>query len=155
MDRLTEFLVHLRTLLRRGAGNPPRETERTSFRYDSGPSLNTAEADRRRHVHAANRPRCLSGMLLASLSVSTLLTGCSTTEKKTVGDLQYLDGEKSVSHYRGYGTAIEHPCIDNVTSRAVQLSGEPRSLQRRLPTGRAPFETMPVSLISYSMEPSW
>ena len=74
----------------------------------------------------------LCTLLLAGLSISTLLTGCSTTAKKTVCELQYLDGEKPVSHYRGYNTAIEYPCIDNVTARAVQLSGEPRSLQRRV-----------------------
>ena len=132
MDRLSEFLEHLRTLLRRGAENPHLEKELTSFRCGSRPCLSAVSTDHGRVIHAMRAQRILSGLLLASLSVSTLLTGCSTTEKKKACDLQYLDGEKPVSHYRGYNTAIEYPCNDNVTDRAVQLSGEPRSLQRRL-----------------------
>ena len=132
MDRLSVFLEHLRTLLRCSTENPCSEKDLTSIRYGSRPYRSAVSLDHGPGIHAMPVQRFLAGLLLASLSVSTLLTGCSTTEKKKACDLQYLDGEKPLSHYRDYGTAIEYPCIDNVTARAVQLSGEPRSLERRV-----------------------
>jgi outer membrane protein TolC len=68
----------------------------------------------------------------AALCSGVLLSGCSTTEKARVSDLQYLCEGSGRSSYRGHNTAIEHPCLDNVTAEAVQVSDEPRTLQRRV-----------------------
>lgn len=67
-----------------------------------------------------------------TLCSGILLSGCSTTEKKKLPDLQYLSERTSGASYRGYNTAIEYPCIDNVTAEAVQVSDEPRNLLRRV-----------------------
>ncbi len=86
-----------------------------------------------RAVSAVKSGRSLGRSLIcAGLSTSMLLTGCSSAGKKTAKDLKYLDGDKPIVHYKDYDTAIEYPCIDNVTARAVQLSGEPRNLGRRV-----------------------
>ncbi|MFN8706099.1 MAG: TolC family protein [Planctomyces sp.] len=71
--------------------------------------------------------RPLSFLLMGSL----LLSGCSTTQKKSVSDLQYLKEGSGGNYYRNRSTAIEYPCLDNETAQAVQVSHEPRSLQRR------------------------
>ncbi|HQX50806.1 MAG TPA: TolC family protein [Planctomycetaceae bacterium] len=70
--------------------------------------------------------------MVAALSSSLMLSGCSMSRKKSPCDLHYADGDKPITSYRDYGTAIEYPAIDNVTARAVQLSGEPRNLQRNV-----------------------
>ncbi|MFO0974810.1 MAG: TolC family protein [Planctomycetaceae bacterium] len=70
-------------------------------------------------------------LLVAGVSGSLLLSGCSASGKKTVSDLQYLDGEKPISYFKGHNTAIEHPAIDNETAENVQITEEPRSLERR------------------------
>ncbi len=71
-------------------------------------------------------------LLVAGVSGSLLLSGCSASGKKTVSDLQYLDGEKPISYFKGHNTAIEHPAIDNETAENVQVTEEPRSLERRI-----------------------
>ena len=71
-------------------------------------------------------------MIVGALSSSMMLSGCSMHRKKRPSELHYADGDKSITSYRGYNTAIEYPAIENVTARAVQLSGEPRSLQRNV-----------------------
>ena len=71
-------------------------------------------------------------MLVGVLSSSMMLSGCSMSRKKRPSELHYADGEKAITSYRGYNTAIEHPAIENVTARAVQLSGEPRNLARNV-----------------------
>ena len=71
-------------------------------------------------------------VLVAALSSSMTLTGCSMSRKKSPSELQYADGDKPITSYRDYSTAIEYPAIDNVTARAVQLSGEPRNLRRNV-----------------------
>ena len=70
--------------------------------------------------------------LTAALCGSMLLPGCSTTQKTMVSDLQYLADQQQGNYYRGRNTAIEYPCLDNVTAHAVQVSDEPRNLQRRV-----------------------
>ncbi len=68
----------------------------------------------------------------ASLCASLMLSGCSSTQKTAARDLQWADGEKPVAWYKGHNTAIEYPAIDNETDPAVQVTGEPRSLQRKV-----------------------
>jgi len=110
MDRLSDFIWQLRGLIRRG------------FR----PRLQPVNAA------ADNQPfsRAMRLIAVAGLGTSLLLSGCSAAGKKTPKDLQYLDGDKPVSYYKEHSTAIEYPCIDTVTAKAVQLSGEPRNLHR-------------------------
>lgn len=94
----------------------------------------------RRHLLKASSPQPVSGrrtrmprlILIGALSSSMMLSGCSMTRKKSPGELQYVDGDKPITSYRDYATSIEYPAIDNVTARAVALSGEPRNLQRRV-----------------------
>lgn len=76
------------------------------------------------------RARLPKLILISALSSSMMLSGCSMSRKKRPSDLHFADGEKPITSYRGYNTAIEYPAIENVTARAVQLSGEPRNLQR-------------------------
>ncbi|MBL8813050.1 MAG: hypothetical protein JNM43_22975, partial [Planctomycetaceae bacterium] len=71
-------------------------------------------------------------LLAAGLSGSLLLSGCAASGKKTVSDLQYLDGEKPISYFKGHNTAIEHPALDNETAENVQVTEEPRNLDRRV-----------------------
>lgn len=71
-------------------------------------------------------------LLVGALSSSMMLSGCSMSRKKTPGELHYADGDKPITSYRDYSTAIEYPAVENVTARAVSLSGEPRNLQRRV-----------------------
>ncbi len=66
----------------------------------------------------------------AVLSVSLLLSGCSTTRKKQASELKYAHTGDGEAYYRGRSTAIEYPCLDNETAVAVQVSQEPRSLSR-------------------------
>lgn len=70
-------------------------------------------------------------ILIGVLSSSMLLSGCST-RKKRPGELQYCDGDKPITSYRDYSTAIEYPALDNITAHAVQISAAPRSLQRNV-----------------------
>ena len=74
--------------------------------------------------------RLLKLVVVGALSSSVVLSGCSMSRKTRPCELHYADGDKPITSYRGYSTAIEYPAIENVTARAVQLSGEPRSLQR-------------------------
>lgn len=94
-------------------------------------------------LSSAMRPHrhCLRGvghrslthrLLAAGLSASLLLSGCAASGKKTVSDLQYLDGEKPISYFKGHNTAIEHPALDNETAENVQVTEEPRNLDRRV-----------------------
>jgi len=78
--------------------------------------------------HAAIR--LLKLIVVGALSSSMMLSGCSMSRKKRPSELHYADGDKPITSYRGYNTAIEYPAIENVTARAVQLSGEPRNLAR-------------------------
>lgn len=71
-------------------------------------------------------------VISAALCVSLFASGCSTTQKVASRDLQWADGEKPTQWYKDHNTAIEHPLIDNETAEAVQVTEEPRSLQRRI-----------------------
>ena len=68
--------------------------------------------------------------MVAALSSSLMLSGCSMTRKKSVCKRHYVDDDKPITSYRAYATAIEYTALDNITALAVQLSGEPRNLQR-------------------------
>ncbi|MEJ7590095.1 MAG: TolC family protein [Planctomycetaceae bacterium] len=76
------------------------------------------------------RSRLPKLIIVGALSSSMMLSGCSMSRKKRPSELHYADGDKQITSYRGYNTAIEYPAIENVTARAVQLSSEPRTLQR-------------------------
>ncbi|MBL8817569.1 MAG: TolC family protein [Planctomyces sp.] len=65
------------------------------------------------------------------LGLSVVLSGCSTSQKTPIKDLQYLT-EGGNDYYRGRSTAIEYPCLDNETAKAVQETIEPRNLGRRI-----------------------
>ncbi len=71
-------------------------------------------------------------ILVGAISSSMVLSGCSMNRKKQPGELQYWDGDKPITSYRDYNTSIEHAAIDNLTAHAVQISGEPRNLQRNV-----------------------
>lgn len=71
-------------------------------------------------------------LITGSLASSILFSGCSLSRKKGPGELQYADGDKPITSYRGHNTAIEYPAIDNITAHAVSISSEPRNLQRRV-----------------------
>lgn len=71
-------------------------------------------------------------LVSAALCLSILASGCSTTQKVASRDLQWADGEKPTQWYKDHNTAIEHPLIDTETAEAVQVTEEPRSLQRRV-----------------------
>ena len=71
-------------------------------------------------------------IIVSALSSSMMLSGCSMSRKKQPSELHYADGDKPITAYRDYNTAIEYPAIENVTARAVQLSGEPRNLARNV-----------------------
>ncbi len=106
MLRLSTVLAKLRSLIR----------TRSDLACGKGP-LQTLEYTGRR-------------LVVAGLSASLLLSGCSLTKEKTARDLQWADGEKPTRYYKGHNTAIEYPAIDNETARAVQETIEPRNLQR-------------------------
>lgn len=74
--------------------------------------------------------RCRRAAATAVLA-GVVVSGCSTTQKAALQDLQYLDGDKPVQYYKDHNTAIEHPCLNTEVTEAVQVSAEPRSLQRR------------------------
>lgn len=78
-----------------------------------------------RCVQQLFRKACLGGAC-----AGILLSGCSTTQKKSLDEVQFLT-EQSASYYRGRSSAIEHVCLDNQTAEAVRVSVEPRNLQRR------------------------
>ena len=69
-------------------------------------------------------------VLVGAISSSLMLSGCSMNRKKQPGELQYWDGDKPITSYRAHNTSIEHAVLDNITAHAVQISGEPRNLQR-------------------------
>ncbi len=69
-------------------------------------------------------------IIVSALSSSMMLSGCSMSRKKQPSELHYADGDKPITAYRDYSTSIEYPAVENVTARAVQLSGEPRNLAR-------------------------
>jgi outer membrane protein TolC len=71
-------------------------------------------------------------VLVGAISSSLLLSGCSMNRKKQPGELQYWDGDKPITSYRDHNTSIEHAALDNMTAHAVQISGEPRNLQRNV-----------------------
>jgi outer membrane protein TolC len=76
------------------------------------------------------RAAVLSAAIPAVLLCSA--TGCSTTTKTAISDLQYLDGEKPLSYFKAHNTAIEHPLVDGPTTEAVRTTDAPRSLDRRV-----------------------
>ncbi|MEZ6042166.1 MAG: TolC family protein [Planctomycetaceae bacterium] len=77
--------------------------------------------------------RILKRSFVASLCSTLLLSGCSTTRKSTVSDLQYLlEPDCRVDDNRNYDTRISWPNLDNTTAQAVQSTIEPRSLSRRV-----------------------
>lgn len=82
----------------------------------------------RRYI-TAFAPACLA--LGCSVAVAVLLSGCSTTVKTPLSELQWSDDGAGPSYYKGNASAIEYPCIDNVTAWEVQVSQEPRNLFRR------------------------
>ncbi len=71
-------------------------------------------------------------ILAGAISTSMMLSGCSMHRKKQPGELQYWDGDKPITSYRDHNTAIEHAALDNITAHAVQISSEPRNLQRNV-----------------------
>ena len=71
-------------------------------------------------------------MISAALCASLFVSGCSATQKVASRDLQWADGDKPTQWYKDHNTAIEHPLIDNETAEVVQVTQEPRSLQRRV-----------------------
>ena len=80
-----------------------------------------------------SQPGLLSRRIVsAALFASVFVSGCSATQKVASRDLQWADGEKPTQWYKDHNTAIEHPLIDNETSESVQVTEEPRSLQRRV-----------------------
>lgn len=68
----------------------------------------------------------------AALCASIFVSGCSATQKVASRDLQWADGDKPTQWYKDHNTAIEYPLIDNETAESVQVTEEPRSLQRRV-----------------------
>ncbi len=101
------------------------------FLQDVRSLLSSAARMQKQCLHAPERKSLTHRLLAAGLSGSLLLSGCAATGKKTVNDLQYLDGEKPIRYFKGHNTAMEHPAIDNETVENVQITEEPRSLQRR------------------------
>ncbi|MDG2130348.1 MAG: TolC family protein [Fuerstiella sp.] len=73
----------------------------------------------------------MPSMLPIAALALLLLAGCSAN-KANVCDLQYCDDVSGVSHYRGYSSTIEYPCLDFPTPQSVAVSDEPRSLARRV-----------------------
>ena len=113
MLRLRQYVEHLRGIF----------TAVTDGCLSSAASLNSV---------GPSQPRPLSRRLVsAALCASIFASGCSTTQKVASRDLQWADGDKSTQWYKDHNTAIEHPLIDNETAEAVQVTEEPRSLQRR------------------------
>ncbi|MFN9291613.1 MAG: hypothetical protein ACK6EB_26350, partial [Planctomyces sp.] len=66
------------------------------------------------------------------LTFSFNATGCVSTAKVGLDELQYADGDVPVQHFKSSSTAIEHPAIDNVTTAEVRSTLAPRSLDRRV-----------------------
>jgi len=80
-----------------------------------------------------SRPGLLPRRIVsAALCASIFVSGCSATQKVASRDLQWADGDKPTQWYKDHNTAIEHPLIDNETAESVQVTEEPRSLQRRV-----------------------
>ena len=77
------------------------------------------------------------------LTVPLALTGCVSTAKVGLDDLQYADGEAPIEHFKSQSTAIEHPAIDNVTTEEermlAQAIAKSRTDQRREPLTVIPF----------------
>ncbi|MEZ6059102.1 MAG: hypothetical protein R3C19_01945 [Planctomycetaceae bacterium] len=73
----------------------------------------------------------LSGVPQIALASMLVLSGCSTTEKTPLNDLQWHDDIKGISYHRNRSSAIEYACLDNETAESVRVSEEPRNLQRR------------------------
>lgn len=71
-------------------------------------------------------------LTIASLTLVFAQSGCSTTGKTAISDLDYFDGEKPLHHFKAHNTAIEHPLVDNQTTDAVRTTEAPRSLDRRV-----------------------
>lgn len=115
MQRLSDFLVFLHDSIHAASRSTPASTEGLT-----------------RIRRFASSRYLLRKAVALSLCGSVLLSGCSATRKTASSDLQWAHGEKPVSSYKGHNTAIEHPAIDNETDPAVQMTDEPRSLQRRV-----------------------
>ncbi|MEO2019393.1 MAG: TolC family protein [Fuerstiella sp.] len=75
--------------------------------------------------------RAPTRLLLAASVALLVVSGCSARKAKLC-ELQYCDDVSGVTHYRGYSSAIEYPCLDNQTAHSVAVSLEPRSLSRRV-----------------------
>lgn len=71
-------------------------------------------------------------ILAGAISSSMMLSGCSMNRKKQPGELQYWDGDKTITSYKDHNTAIEYAALDNITAHAVQISSEPRNLSRNV-----------------------
>lgn len=106
-----------------------------------------------RSVFAAHLPgRTRSAWKIARVSIlgtSVLFSGCSTTQKVPVQDLQYLT-EAGNDYYRGRSTAIEYPCLDNETAKEVQQTLEPRNLARRIDDQVRPIALSEAIVIALS-----
>lgn len=116
MLRLRQYVEHLRGIFTSvtdvGDSLPPVD------------SLNNA---------GQSQPRpLLKRVISAALCASIFASGCSATQKVASRDLQWADGDKPTQWYKDHNTAIEYPLIDNETAEAVQVTEEPRSLQRRV-----------------------
>ena len=81
---------------------------------------------------STNRRFKIAALTITSLTIALAQSGCSTTGKTAISDLDYIDGEKPIYHFKANSTAIEHPLIDNVTTEAVRTTEAPRSLDRRV-----------------------
>ncbi|MCP4511627.1 MAG: hypothetical protein GY826_35095, partial [Fuerstiella sp.] len=88
--------------------------------------MNNNRSTLRRNAHHAP-----SRLLLTASVLLLVVSGCSARKAKLC-DLQYCDDVSGVTHYRGYSSAIEYPCLDNQTAHSVAVSLEPRSLSRRV-----------------------
>jgi len=104
---------------------------RRFFQTDSEKRADQMKLHRPNHGTELDRG-LLRKVTTAGLCASLLLSGCSSTQKTAARDLQWAGGEKPLAWYKGHNTAIEYPAIDNETDPAVQVTGEPRSLQRKV-----------------------
>jgi outer membrane protein TolC len=111
MHRVSEFIVQLRRCF--------EPSSAACFHPSRDPAFNNPVVV----------PRWTRRFAAAALSAAVLLSGCSS-QKAIVQDLKWLDGDKPTSYYKGHSTAIEYPAIDNETDMSVQLTDEPRHLQR-------------------------
>jgi len=115
MQLLSHFLRQLRGFFREGSETQPAR-------------INSSCPDRGTAIFCG----LIQKITTASLCASLLLSGCSSTQKTAARDLQWAHGEKPLAWYKSHNTAIEYPAIDNETDPAVQVTGEPRSLQRKV-----------------------